>query len=340
MKNKNIFVTGATGFIGSYIVRYLVEQGYKHIFCLRRTDSDLSLLGEAGESVQWFVSDLRDIIMIDEWMADMDIIIHAAAIVSFDPKDRKLLDEINAKCTANLVNLALVHQIEKFIYISSISSLGRTESNVEIDENASWKDSDHNSAYAVSKYNGELEVWRGMEEGLSASVLNPGIVLGAGRWGESSTKLFKYVFKGGKFVSSGVNSFVDVRDVAFLTEKALHLPNKHDRFIVSSENLSYREIFQSIARNLDKPVPKLEIPDWVGELVWRVLKFWSFISGKKPLITKETFRTSRQSYLYKNDKSKQAFNHHYIPIEQTIKETSKCFMEANARGQNFGRLDF
>lgn len=340
MKSKKVFITGTTGFIGSYITRYLLKQGYKELYCLKRPDSDIHHLGEIQSKVNWIEGDLSDIVLLDEIISKMDFIIHAAAVVSFNPKDKELLENVNVQATASLVNFALAHSVQKFIYISSISSLGRAESGQTIDETASWKDSQHNSSYAISKYGGELEVWRGIEEGLPACILNPGIVLGAGKWGQSSTKLFDYIFKGGKFVSNGVNSFVDVRDVAIITEKVLNSNVANERFIISCENLSYKTIFQTIAQHLDKPVPETEIPKWAGELIWRVLKLWSVVTGKDPLITKETFRTSRQSYFYINDKSKKTFNHQYVPLEKTIKDTTESMKKAKAEGQEFGLLSF
>lgn len=340
MKNKKIFITGATGFIGSYITRYLTEQEYKQIFCLVRVNSDRSLLEDAIPSINWLTGDLQDFVLLDEYISTMDIVIHAAALVSFDPNDKKMLEEINVQGTATLVNLSLAHKIEKFIYISSISSLGRTDAGNEIDERSSWKDSPDNSNYAISKYKGELEVWRGMEEGLNACILNPGIVLGAGKWGKSSTRLFDYIYNGGRFISQGINSFVDVRDVAIICEKALTLDIRHDRFILSAENSSYKDIFQKIALNLNKSIPNIQIPFWMGGIIWRMFKIWAAYSGSKPLITKETYRTSNRSYYYVNRKSVKLFKHKYIPIDKTIQETSEILLESSKSNRDFGILSF
>lgn len=340
MKDRKIFITGVTGFIGSYIARYLIYEGYSKIYCLKREESDVLLLGDTAERIHWLSGELQDFVILDEYVADMDVIIHAAALISFDPADKDLLDEVNTECTAHLVNLALAHQIKKFIFISSIAALGRAEEGAWIDENSVWKESSNNSRYAISKYNAESEVWRGMVEGLNACILNPGIVLGAGKWGQSSTRLFDYVSKGGKFISKGVNAFVDVRDIAVITEKVMSLDIQNERFVIASENLTYAQIFQQIASNLSKPVPNIIVPFWVGEILWRVLKCWAIIFRAKPLITKETFRTSGKQYKYNNLKSISQLAHQYIPIETTIRDTCKCLQDSYAKKKDYGILEF
>ena len=281
-RDIKILLTGGTGFIGSYILRYLLKQGYENINAIDRTSSDKSLLGSDAEKVQWWTGDILDVPFLETCSKGMDLIIHAAALISFDPKMKDELTEVNVEGTANLVNVALSNDVKKFIFISSISTLDRSTRKA-IDEKSDWKDSKHNSNYAISKYLSEMEVWRGGVEGLKICILNPGIVLGAGFWGNGSTQLFDYIWKGGRFYSKGASGFVDVRDIAYITHKAIKNEVENERFILVSENVSYADLFQEISKGLNKKSPASIVPKWVGEITWRVFKIWGFLSRKNPL---------------------------------------------------------
>ena len=120
----------------------------------------------------------------------------------------------NIAGTTNLVNVAIQKKVNNFCHVSSIAAIGRADNDKPIDENTIWKASKRNSNYAVSKYGAEREVWRGMEEGLNAVIVNPSILLGPGELNSGTGKLISTVLNGLKFYTTGTNGYVDVRDVA------------------------------------------------------------------------------------------------------------------------------
>jgi nucleoside-diphosphate-sugar epimerase len=203
--------------------------------------------------------------------------------------------------------------------------MGRAEESQIIDENITWKASRNNSRYAISKYGAEREIWRAMEEGLNAVIVNPSIILGPGEINSGSTKMIKTVENGLKFYTPGINGFVDVRDVTKIMIKLMELNISNERFVVSAENLNYKTLFSYIAKYLEKPAPKYEAKRWMGEIVWRMEYLRSQILGNKPLITKETARTAGNFYKYSNVKSKQLLNINYIPIEQSVKDACSFY---------------
>ncbi|MBY0424921.1 MAG: SDR family NAD(P)-dependent oxidoreductase, partial [Cytophagales bacterium] len=174
-----VFITGATGLVGSFLAKKFLDNGYQ-VRALKRKESNISLVEAFYDKIEWIIGDLLDAESLETGIKGADIVIHAAAIVSFNPRDKEKMFQNNINGTANMVNLAIKLKTPRFCHVSSIASLGRNEEIATIDENTKWKDSELNSNYAISKYLGELEVWRGIEEGLNAVIVNPSTVLGPG----------------------------------------------------------------------------------------------------------------------------------------------------------------
>lgn len=334
-----ILVTGATGFLGSHLLYRLIQSGQK-VRAIQRSHSSFAILDRVfafynedykahKDRVEWVEADITDIYSLETCLEGVTDVYHAAALVSFQPGDISRMDHINVQGTANLVNASLDYKIRKFCHVSSIAAIGRAEHDRVIDENVVWKASRRNSNYAVSKYGAEREVWRGIEEGLDAVIINPSIILGPGEINSGSTKLIQTVERGLKFYTPGINGFVDVRDVVAVMMSLMESDISGERFIVSSENLSYRELFGYIAKALNKPEPKYRAGKWMSELYWRLEGVRSRISGKKPLVTRETARTANNNYIYSGEKLNQYLNFKCMPIKQSIEEACRYYLGKN-----------
>jgi dihydroflavonol-4-reductase len=321
-----VLVTGITGLVGAEIGKTLLAKGFK-VRALVRETSDLSALSEVLDQIEIVKGDILDVLSLEKALENIDTVIHTAAIVSFAPKDRADMYKVNIEGTANVVNLCLIQGVSKLIFISSIASLGRptahqTEGNkaIEISESQKWEDSDLNSHYAKTKYLAECEVWRGEAEGLKVVVLNLSIVLGAGDWTKSSTRLFKYVFDQKPFYTPGYINYVDVKDVAALAALSLGEEVYGQRFVVSAGNITYADFFKEIAIRFHKnPPSKLLGPRSIA-ILWRIEAFRSFVFGTNPLITKETAKTAQTQILYKNNKAEKYFDFEFKPLNQTLDE--------------------
>jgi nucleoside-diphosphate-sugar epimerase len=314
---QKIFITGATGLVGSYILKAFVEKGYV-VKALKRPHSDTSWVGEYNKQITWLDGDILDIVSLEQHIEAGDIVVHAAALVSFQKKDKRQMFKVNVEGTANIVNVCLEKNIKKFIYISSIASLGRKKGQVEIDEESKWEDSELNTLYAESKYLAEIEVWRGVSEGLKAVILNPSLVFGAGDWSRTSLQLFKYVDDGKKMYPIGSMNYVDVRDIATIALQMAENDVHSERFVISAGNLSYKELFEKIATKMGKKAPTIPVTPLLAEIAWRVSAFIAFFTRKSPLISKETARVSQMHFVYQNHKIKQ-----FLPGFQfkTLEET-------------------
>ena len=332
-----IFLTGGTGLVGAHILLKLTESGQK-VKALKRKRSSLTVIKnifshykktDLLKSIEWIEGDLLDLFSLQEGIKGCNTVIHCAAIVSFNPKDFKKVMKINVEGTANIVNICLENNIEKLAYISSIATLNDEKNQVRT-EDSFWKESKSNSQYAKSKYLSEQEVWRGIEEGLNSIIVNPSVILGPGDWTKGSSQMFEKVWKGLKFYSSGSTGYIDVLDVAKCVVILLEKEIINERFILNAENINYRDIFDSIAENLNKPKPHIKVSPLIKEIAWRIEWLKSFITNKSPLITKETANTAMKNKSFSNEKIIKALDYKFIPIEESIKHYSQWFLEEYA----------
>jgi dihydroflavonol-4-reductase len=320
-----ILITGANGLVGSAVARRFLVAGHE-VFALICAKSDMSLLKDFSERIQLIEGDILDIPSLENAIQQVDYVIHAAAIVSFAPRDRNNLYKVNVEGTANIVNVCLENpNLKKLCFVSSVAALGRP-SNIDfdkeiiIDENQKWEDSPLNSHYAKSKYLAECEIWRGEAEGLNIVIVNPSMILGEGNWEKSSTQIFKYVFDEKKYYTLGLLNYVDINDVAEAIFQLTLSDIAGERFILSAGTITYKNLFDKIANAFGKPCPNKLVNPSITAILWRIEAIRSWITGKAPLITKETAKTSRTKFAYNNEKFLKAranlFN--YTEIDETI----------------------
>lgn len=329
-KNVSILVTGGSGLVGSYLLRYLVAQGYTNIKALKRSQTDLKLVATIQDKIQWIDADLSNIFELDDAMEGVAQVYHCAAMVSYDERDYKALMKTNVEGTENIVNAALGANIEKLVYVSSIAAIGKDKNQAQLDEKSKWVRTPELTNYSISKYLSEQIVWRAAAEGLNVAIVNPAIILGSGDWTQSSTTLFKQVWDGLKFYPTGTTGFVDVRDVARFMTQLMESDISDERFILSAENLSFRDLFTAIAKNLDKKPPHIKVTPLLRAIAWRVEWLRSRLTGKKVLITKQTASVSAQTYFFNNEKSKKTLHFDYISLEKTIAETAEAMKKSAA----------
>ena len=313
-----IFITGCNGLIGSYVARNLLAQNY-YVRALRRSSSDLSLIKDLESRIEWIEGDINDIGLLEKCLKGVHTVIHTAALVSFSPSEKTTLFKTNVQGTSNLVNVSLKEGVKEFLHISSVAALGRKKNTTHIDENVMWENSSYNTNYAISKYQSELEVWRGMEEGLNVTVVNPSVVLGPGNWNTGSTKIFQYVWNEGKFYTEKEMNYVDVRDVADIVVQLLGNEKAYGRrFILNAGKISYKNFFNKAAEAFHKKAPYVKARLWMGEIAWRLAWLKSLLTGKQSLITKETVRLSQQNFFYNNSKICDFLNFKFRDAEETI----------------------
>lgn len=321
-----ILVTGGTGFLGSHLIRALVAAG-KPVRALYRQQPS-PRLQDISDKIEWVPGDIMDIFSLEDALVGVTQVYHCAAIVSFQAEDRNRLLKINVEGTANVVNMSLDAGVKKLLYVSSVAAIGRARENAAVNEECEWEDSKNNSRYSVSKFQGEMEVWRGIAEGLDAVIVNPSIILGAGFWDDGSGALLKNAWKEFPYYTQGVNGFVDVEDVVLAMIQLMDSDINAERFILSADNWDYQRLFTTMATALSKKPPHIAAKPWMAEVVWRLEKVKGMITGKRPLVTKETARTAQMKVYYENRKLLTALpQFQFRPLEQTIQRIAGAFLE-------------
>lgn len=323
-QDKNILITGITGLVGSFTARHFIEKGFK-VSGLKRSNSDLSLVQDLENQIVWYEGDILDILGLEKAIENVDYVVHAAAIVSFAPKDRDRMFKTNVEGTINVVNICLEKNIKKLCFVSSVAALGRKISNennsnhiLKIDERATWEENELNSNYAKTKYLAEMEVWRGQSEGLNSVIVNPSLILGEADWNKSSTQLLKYVYDEHKFYPEGNINYVDVLDVADCIYRLITSDISDERFIVSAGQISYKDFFEKVAPRFNKIAPQTLLGKSLTGIVWRLEAFRSLFTGNAPLITKETALSSGHFFEYSNEKVKKALNFSFRNLDDSL----------------------
>jgi nucleoside-diphosphate-sugar epimerase len=339
MSKPTVFVTGATGLVGSHLVRLLLRRGFKHIKALRRPQSDLSLLGDDIDAITWIDGDMLDVEALTEGCRGAEWVFHCAGLISYDPADRDKLFAINVEGTANIVNAALHTGVKKLLHLSSVSVLSRTGLRQVVTEETPWQPTAFTSTYGLTKHLAEREVQRGIAEGLTASMIIPSIILGAGNWHSGSATIFHQIGKGMPVYPPGQNGYVDVRDVALMAILAMEQESTC-RIIASGHTIGYKELFTEIALRLKKRPPSITIGRTLSEVVWRLFMPVKWVTGRVSVINKETTRASQSFPEYDNSASLQIPGFKYSDLPRTLDDIAVKYLEAREKKFKPLFLDF
>ena len=324
---KTVLVTGGTGFLGAYVIRELLDKGYA-VRAIRRGNTLPAFIpAHRLQQAQWIAGDVLDVSGLEEAMEGVDGVIHTAAMVSFSGRDRSELFRVNVEGTANVVNAALTQNIRRFVHVSSVAALGRSGQGETVTEKKSWEESKYNTSYAISKFRGEVEVWRGIGEGLPAVVVNPSTILGYGDWNSSSCTLFRSAYKEFPWYTEGVNGFVDVTDTARAIVCLLESDITAQRYIISGDNWTFRRLFETIATGFGKKPPSREATPFIAGIAWRTARLKSLFSGQPGILTRESARIARTSTYFDNGKIlEQLPGFRFTPLEETIRQACSAYL--------------
>lgn len=298
----NILITGITGLFGSFLAAEFSSLGKIH--GIKRANSSKRLIEELDMAVHWFEADLADQQSLEEAMEGIDLVIHAAGLVSFNPRDSDALYQTNVKGTRNLVNAMIQVGIPKLIHVSSVAAIGRSSEIHRVDEKFKWTDSPLNTEYACSKYEAELEVWRGEQEGLQVLIVNPSIILGKISHQRSSTAIYDYVLEQKSYYPKGSVNYIDVRDAAKVSRILYEKQKWGQRYILSAGSVSYQSFFENMAHTFGKKAPSKALPDNLLRLAVWYAGFSRFLRISKIPLNKKTAMLSRLEIHYDNQKVK------------------------------------
>ncbi len=330
-ENDTVLVTGATGFIGSVLTRQLVEND-ANVRIFRRETSSLDLLGDTANDVEHAVGDLTHARSLYDAMTGVDRVFHVAAKVSFAPGDRQALRRVNVDGTANVVNAALHAEVDRLVHTSSIAALGRPRTpETPIDEETPWEDAPHRTAYAQTKRQAELEIHRGIAEGLDAVLVNPSLVFGVGNATTNTRRIVDAVRSGWMVaVPPGGSNVVDVLDVAAGHRAAMTNGKTGQRYILGGENRSWMEIATLLAEAFDVAPPRYTVPGPLLRAGSVLTETLATLTRTQPLLSRETARTASHTYRFDNTRARSELGCHFRPFKDTAHRIAQALIGANS----------
>jgi dihydroflavonol-4-reductase len=331
-----IFVAGGTGYLGTHLLYNLVQLG-KPVRALYRDKEKLGYFMKFRkfypevtdshlQNIEWVEGDILDYYRLSECLSGVIQVYNTAGLVSFYKEDKQKLFEINVEGTANLVNACLEHNVERLCHVSSIAAVGNAQDGEPVDESRLWNKNASPSPYSYSKFHGEMEVWRGTNEGLKAIIVNPSIIIGPGIWYGSWGGLFKQIYEGMNYYPTGSSGYIDVHDVVHAMVGLMNSEVTGERFILSAENLSHREVMDYLAEAMKKPFPLKPLTPIKVKIACQLEKIRSFLSHSKPRITRQSMRASTSVTSYSNRKISDTLSFNFTPVKESLSSSVSFYL--------------
>ncbi len=331
-----ILVTGGTGLVGSHLLVRLVQENepvkatYRTLESIEKTKKVFSYYTNTTKdlftNIEWLQADITDVPSMMPAFKGVKKVYHCAAVISFDPADYRTMRKVNIHGTAIIANLAIDAKVEKLCFVSSIATIGDDPKKEFANEENDWGGNEKNNGYAITKYGAETEVWRASQEGVDVVIVNPGVILGSGFWDSGSGKMFTQIYKGFQFYSEGVTGFIGVKDVVGCMVQLMQSNCKNERFILVSENKSFKEVLFSIAEAFGKKKPTRCVQPWQASLLWRWEWLASKITSRKIRMSKYTAKTLFRKTYYSSEKCKKQLDVTFKSVEEAVKQVSKEYL--------------
>jgi nucleoside-diphosphate-sugar epimerase len=331
-----ILVTGGTGLVGSHLLYHLTQKG-ERVRATYRSEKSLENVRKVFSyytdqvddffgKIDWQVADITEVPAMIPLFKGVTHVYHCAALVSFVPSDYREMRKVNIYGTAIMVNLAIDAGVQKFCYVSSIAAVGDDPQKAIADEENEWSGNAKNHGYAITKYGGEMEVWRASQEGVDVVIVNPGVILGSGFWDSGSGSLFSQVYNGFSFYSNGTTGFIGVYDVVTSMIQLMESDVKNERFLLVSENKSFKDVLFTMADVFGKKRPSKLVKPWMSGLFWRWEWLQSKFTSKKPRMSKHSAKSLHSKTEYSSAKIQKAIGFRFQKIDEVIRKVCKDYL--------------
>ena len=324
MTHPKILVTGGTGLLGSYVLRWLRQCGLTALTATHQNPK-ANIPEDLKEGITWKSLVLPDATGADEMIAGQDWVIHTAGLISYDRNAKDRMLEVNQKGTEHIVNACIQHWIKHLVYVSSIGALGKEKDHVTLDDATPWIQNEFSTSYGLSKYLGELEVWRGAGEGLNVSVVLPSVILGSGDWNRSSLQIMDRVARKIGWYPGGQTGFVDVRDVSIFIVKILQHYLSGERWLLSGGDMSYEDLYARIGHYLNLAKKFSLAPKWLAKIYLFSSGLWQ---GKS--LGDEILNHTYGTFSYDARKSRGLEGFEYRDLDTTLREMAEAFQNGNS----------
>ena len=296
-----ILITGATGFVGRNLILSLSKKSDNLIGQFRREEKleetkNFFISNKKEEifnKIIWRKADITNFSEVQSLFDKVVEVYHCAAYVSMALYKRNYLNLVNITGTTYIVNNCISKKIKKLCFISSIAAIGEG-SNGEITEETDWNPEVEKTPYSYSKYGSEMEVWRASQEGVPVVIVNPGIIIG------NNSQIQKIIRTKFNFYTSGITGFVTVEDVVEATIRLMGEKIKNERFILVSENISFKNFVNHIStKNKNYSI---NIPKAILYLIWLIESFFSHLRLRNKFLTRALIKSLYSKNYYNGNK--------------------------------------
>lgn len=319
-------VTGATGFIGSAIVRELIRDGEDIRVLVRKTSNTRNI---DNLDIERAYGDIRDGDSMRKALKGCDTLYYTAAHFAHWTPDKKLPYEINVEGTKTSLNAALDAGVERVVYTSTNNTMGAHGADIPANESAEFNHQDTGDNYSMSKYLGEIEAKKFVAKGLPIVIVNPTIVIGAHDIkptpsGKMIIDIANKDMPG--YIEGGVN-IIDVEDVARGHILAAKKGRVGERYLFGNENMSVSDYFRLISEVAGVKPPKIKIPYYLAIALGYMFELGAYITKKPPVTTASEVKIGRKYEFYDCSKAVKELGLPQTPIRASIERAVNWFRE-------------
>ncbi len=319
------FVTGATGFVGSHVVRQLLLRGDR-VRLLARNSSRKSNIESFGCEIA--IGDLKDLTSLLRCVQGCKRVYHVAADYRLWAKNPQEIYDNNVGGTRNLLSACCEAGVDKVVYTSTVGAIGMRKDGLPADEDTPVKLDDMIGHYKRSKFMAEQVALEFAAEGLPVIIVNPTTPVGAGDIKPTPTGRIILEFIKGRmpaYVDTGLN-IVGVEDVALGHLLAETKGRVGERYILGGENWTLEEILEGLAQICNRRTPRFRIP-WLLALVAGCME--NFVMGsilrREPMIPLEGVRMARHKMYISSEKARKDLGYNPGPAEKALRDAVDYF---------------
>jgi len=322
-----VFVTGATGFLGSWVVRKLVESGHSARVLVRKSSKLDNLSELLGDRVDTAYGDVLDADSVRAGLAGCQAVIHTAGIPHFNPDNPEYMYRVNATGSGIVMAAALAAKVERAVLTSSVAAMGGSATERVATEDTPTNADDIGLDYSRSKLHGEREALKVAERGLPLTILRPVVVLGPGDVLQSSTStILAFVRRKMPVYVEGRPSFGDVREMAAAHVAALDRGRPGQTYILGGNNVTLTELLATI-EELTGVAPPPKVPYPLAYSVAGVLELVARLRKQHASLSRQLAKAGHMCTWVSSDKAKAELGYTIRPLRDSLRDTVQFFLQ-------------
>lgn len=319
----HVAITGATGFLGAALTRALSQTGHS-VRIIRRNHSDTSILKDI--SYEDFIADITDSKSLKQAFSGCELVFHTAATVSMAGRYNDQYDN-NVLGTTNVLNACLDQDVKRVVHTSSVAAIGyRHDGSATEKTSFSWPSD--NLGYMQTKHEAELAVYRAIEQGLDAVIVNPSIIFGRNDPKQKMKPLLQSLQNGKiPFYPIGSTNVCDLDDVVKGHLLAAEKGKTGERYILGGANISYRNLLDTIANEISGRPPRWAISNSSAWILKNLIRFIPDRKREKLALTDDLLDLAQLRVEFSSKKAIDELGYTITPFKETIKKTADWYRE-------------